>query len=99
MVKCYKRICFFFIFTILLHPQTVNGKLNDAKFLRMLEAMYGDDQTIVSKVDEYDECANKGLLESLFFTGVLSLTICKMEATNVIGWLRSTSVALKRTLN
>jgi hypothetical protein len=40
----------------------VNGKLNDAKFLRMLEAMYEDEpEKMSSKTIEYDECAYKGL--------------------------------------
>jgi hypothetical protein len=52
----------------------VNGKLNDEKFLRMLEAMYEDQaEKLAIRTFEYDECAYQGWLQIVVLKQMFNL--------------------------
>jgi uncharacterized protein YozE (UPF0346 family) len=42
------------------HYQAKHGKLQDERFLRMIGAMYEDNDKLPQKTREYDECSNQG---------------------------------------
>jgi len=81
--------------------QIKDKSVNEERFLRMIEAMYGDDDSkLESKILDFDYCANLGIfldLNKRFF--ISKIIINKMELTNATDLQRFTSVVWTKTQN
>jgi hypothetical protein len=88
----YEKIQNYFI-----DEQIKDERLNDEKFLKMLEAMYdSDENTLAQKLLDYDYCNYQGSLFKIFIDCCTCEKLTQRAQTNVIAWLKFTSAARKK---
>jgi hypothetical protein len=70
--------------------------LDDEKFLRMIEAMYGGSDSLPKKIEDYDYCANQGKHSLIVYTEFY-FSFFQREVTIATDFPKSINVAMTRT--